>query len=56
MQSPKAPDDVKRQAYDRHAELVDKSFLAQLSSDEQQELRNLNIYLDETEAEFLRAD
>jgi hypothetical protein len=31
---------------------VDKSFLAQLSPDEQQELRDLSVYLDETEAEL----
>jgi hypothetical protein len=54
MQFPKAPDDVKRQVYNRYGDLVDKKFCTQLSPDEQEELRGLSVYLDETEAELYK--
>jgi hypothetical protein len=50
MRAPKPFQDSEGQARDRYAELVDKKFRAQLSQPEQEELKGLQSYLDQTEA------
>jgi len=52
MQAPKPAVDVVAQARDRYAELVDKKFRSPLSPAEQEELKSLDAFLDESEAEL----